>query len=146
SISLLKDWSDSRGEQFLVSLLAATGMLLEALCDPTLSREQALALGRAAVRMDPAADASLARGLADSETGQAVAIVRDPARLMGILCEVGEPPRMMASMLRLLRHPDPHMRSKAVKMVGRGSKSVRWARQRLNEPDPRVRANAIEAL
>jgi hypothetical protein len=53
---------------------------------------------------------------------------------------------MMASMLRLLRHPNPYLRSKAVKMVGRGSKSPKWVRQRLNEADPRVRANAIEAL
>jgi len=65
---------------------------------------------------------------------------------MEILCEVGDPSRMMASMSRLLRHSNAYMRSKAVIVVGRGSKSAKWARQRLNETDPRIRANAIEAL
>ena len=58
----------------------------------------------------------------------------------------GDPSRMMASMLRLLRHPNPYLRSKAVKVVGRGSKSPKWVRQRLADPDPRIRANAIESL
>jgi hypothetical protein len=92
------------------------------------------------------ADAGLARGLADSETGQGSVVVQDAPRLMEILCEVGDPARMMSSMLRLLRHPNPYLRSKAVKVVGRGSKSPKWVRQRLNEADPRIRANAIEAL
>jgi len=121
-------------------------MLLDALCDPGLNKEQAVALGRAAVRIDPAADATLARGLADSETGQGAVLVRDAPRLMEILCEVGDPSRMTPSMLRLLRHPDSRLRSRAVKVVGRGSKSAKWVRQRLNESDPSIRANAIEAL
>jgi hypothetical protein len=146
AIEILKGATDSRGVQYLVALLVANNMLLEALCDPALNREQAVALGRAAVRVDPMADAGLARGLADSETGQGSVVVHDAPRLMEILCEVGDPARMMASMLRLLRHPNPYLRSKAVKVVGRGSKSAKWVRQRMNEPDPRIRANAIEAL
>jgi HEAT repeats len=146
ALEILKSSPDSRGVQYLVALLVANGMLLEALCDPALDRDQAMTLGRAAVRVDPMADAGLARGLADSETGQGSVLVRDAPRLMEILCEVGDPGRMMASMLRLLRHPNPYLRSKAVKVVGRGSKSPKWVRQRLNEADPRIRANAIEAL
>src|SRR5205085_5880343 len=86
SIEMLRDLPDSRGIQFLVALLVSNGLLLEALCDPALNKEQALALGRAAVRVDPMADAALARGLADSETGQGSVLVRDAPRLMDILC------------------------------------------------------------
>jgi hypothetical protein len=146
SIDVLKTLPESRGMQHLVALMAANGMLLEALCDPSLNKDQAMSLGRMAVRVNPAVDASLARGLADSETGQGTILVRDGPRLMEILCEVGDPSRMTASMLRLLRHPNERLRSQAVKVVGRGSKSAKWVRQRLNEPDPRIRANAIEAL
>jgi HEAT repeat protein len=146
TIGILKEADDSRGVQYLVALLVANGMLLEAICDPVFNREEAYALGRAAIRIDPAADASLARGLADSQTGQGTVAVHDAPRLMEVLCEIGDPGRMMASMLRLLRHPNPYLRSKAVKVVGRGSKSPKWVRQRLAEPDPRVRANAIESL
>jgi HEAT repeat protein len=146
AIQALKKQADSRGGQYLVALLVANGMLLEAICDPALNREQALALARSAIRTDPAADAGLARGLADSQTGQGSVVIDDPPRLMEVLCEVGDPSRMMASMMRLLRHPNPYLRSKAVKVVGRGSKSPKWVRQRLSDPDPRIRANAIEAL
>lgn len=146
TMTILKRGEDSRGVQYLVALLVANGMLLEAICDPSLTREEACALARAAVRIDPAADATLARGLADSQTGQGTVVVHDAPRLMEVLCEIGDPSRMMASMLRLLRHPNPYLRSKAVKVVGRGSKSPKWVRQRLAEPDPRVRANAIESL
>ena len=43
SIQILKLSTDSRGVQYLVALLVANGMLLEAICDPALSREQAFA-------------------------------------------------------------------------------------------------------
>ena len=98
AIDLLKSSVESRGAQYLVALLVANGMLLEAICDPALSREQAFALGRAAVRVDPMADAGLARGLADSESGQGKVVVRDAPRLMEVLCEVGDASRMMSSL------------------------------------------------
>jgi len=77
SIGILKNLSDSRGAQYLVALLVTNDLLVEALCDPALSRDQALALATAAVRVDPMTDATLARCLADSETGQGSVQVRD---------------------------------------------------------------------
>ena len=53
AIEILKTSGDSRGAQYLVALLVSNGMLLEALCNPELSREEALALGRSARRVDP---------------------------------------------------------------------------------------------
>ena len=38
------------------------------------------------------------------------------------------------------------LRSKAAKMIGRGTRSVKWVMGRLSEADPRVRANAVESL
>jgi hypothetical protein len=55
SIEILKTAGDSKGTQFLVALMVANDMLLQAMCDPALSREQAMALGRAALRVDPMA-------------------------------------------------------------------------------------------
>jgi hypothetical protein len=146
AMEIMKSAGDSRGGQFVVALLAANGMLLQALCDSTLSREEALALGRAAKRVDPMVDSALARGLADSAIGDSAVMISDPARLMEIICEIADPARVMPSLMRLLRHPNAYLRSKAVKMIGRGSRSVRWVMGRLSESDPRVRANAIESL
>jgi acylphosphatase len=91
-------------------------------------------------------DVALARSLADSAVGDGAIHVAEPARLMDILCEIADPGRIMPSLMRMMRHPNPYLRSKAVKMIGRGSKSTKWVMGRLSESDPRVRANAIESL
>jgi hypothetical protein len=126
-------------------LMVANGMLVRALCEASLSRDQALVLARAAVRVDPMADVQLARKLADSAFGQGETI-SDPVRIMEILAEIADPTRVLPSLMRLLRHSNPYLRSKVVKMIGQGSRSVRWVRSKLGENDPRVRANAVEAL
>jgi hypothetical protein len=147
AIALLKDSDESRGFQHLVVLLVSNGFLLKALCDPNLSREEAMALGRAATRANPLADVELARGLADSATQEDGPIKLESApRLMEILAEISDGSRIAPSLMRLMRHSNPYIRSKAVLMIGRGSLSVKWVRGRLSEPDPRIRANAIEAL
>ncbi len=146
SVEILKASGDSRGGQYLVALMVSTGLLLRALCDPELNRDEALRLGRAARRVDPMVEVALARSLADSAAGDGTAHVADPARLMDILCELADPSRIMPSLMRMMRHPNPNLRSKAVKMIGRGSRSTKWVMGRLSEPDQRVRANAIESL
>jgi hypothetical protein len=147
AIDILKTAGDSRGAHYLVALFVASGLLLRALCDPGLSREDALTLGRAARRVDPMVDVAIARSLADSamESTGGVQIV-DPPRLMDILCEIADAARIMPSLMRLMRHPNAHLRSKAVKLIGRGSLSAKWVMGRLSESDPRVRANAVESL
>ena len=124
SIEILKSTADSRGAQYLVALLVSNGMLLQALCSAELSREEALSLGRAARRVDPMVDVALARSLADSAVGDSTIQVADPAKLMDILCEIADPGRIMPSLMRMMRHPNRHLRSKAVKMIGKGSRSV----------------------
>jgi HEAT repeat protein len=146
SIEILKTSGDCRGAHYLVALFVSSELLLRALCDPALSREDALSLGRAAKRVDPLADVVLARHLADSAMGSGAVQVADPARLMDILCEIADAGRIMPSLMRMMRHPNSHLRSKAVKLIGRGSLSARWVMGRLSESDPRVRANAVESL
>jgi hypothetical protein len=146
SIEILKSAGDCRGAHYLVALFVSSGLLLRALCDPALSREDALSLGRAAKRVDPLADVVLARNLADSAMGSGTVQIADPSRLMDILCEIADAGRIMPSLMRMMRHPNSHLRSKAVKLIGRGSLSAKWVMGRLSESDPRVRANAVESL
>ena len=147
AIALLKNADESRGFQHLMVLLVSNGFLLRALCDPSLSKEEAMAFGRAATRANPLADVELARGLADSTAQMDGPVQPETApRLMEILAEISDGSRIASSLMRLMRHPNPYIRSKAVLMIGRGNLSVKWVRGRLSEADPRIRANAIEAL
>jgi hypothetical protein len=146
SLEILKASGDCRGAHYLVALFVSSGLLLRAMCDPALSREDALTLGRSAKRVDPLVDVALARSLADSAVGSGTVQIADPSRLMDILCEIADAGRIMPSLMRMMRHPNSHLRSKAVKLIGRGSLSARWVMGRLSESDPRVRANAVESL
>jgi hypothetical protein len=147
ALEILKREGDSRGCHYLVTLLVAYDLLVPALCDASLSKEQALTLARAAGRIDSLTDVSLAKSLADSSgEGDPRVSARDAGRLMEVLSEISDGTRILPSLMRMLRHPNAHVRSKAVKMIGRGSRSVRWVQGRLAESDPRVRANAVEAL
>jgi hypothetical protein len=116
-----------------------------ALCDPELAPRQALSLARAARDVDPQAEADIARELAaaaepSGDWGRA-------QRLMEILSQISDGTRILPWLMRLLRHSDPYLRSKAVLLVGRGSRGVKSeVRKSLAEPDARVRANAVEAL
>jgi hypothetical protein len=147
AIPILRADMESHGAQYLIGIITANGLLLPALCDPQFTREQALAMAQAASRMDPNAELALARFLAEeiSDTG-AAPHAEDHARLMEILAAISDGSRVFPSLVRLLRHANPHIRSKAVLMIGRGNRSANWVRQRLGDADPRIRANAAEAL
>lgn len=136
--------SSSRGVQYSVVLLVADELILPALCDPSLSLEEAIALARIALQVDPAIDVTLAKKLADGAArGEPI---RNAGRLMDVLGAISSGNRITSSLMRLWRSPDPQMRSKAVLLIGRRSGGVHFAQSRLAETDPRLRANALESL
>ncbi len=47
---------------------------------------------------------------------------------------------------QLLQHPDTYVRSRAAALLSKLHQEPRWVSHRLRHPDPRVRANALEAL
>jgi hypothetical protein len=146
TIEILKSGDDSPGAQYLVALLVANDLLLPALCDPALTRERALSLARAALHVDSAADVKLASLLADCVDGDGPVPPENTGRMLDILGEISDGTRILPSLMRLMRSSNPHLRSKVVLIIGRGSRNVTWAQKRLSEGDHRVRANAVEAL
>lgn len=147
ALQVLKGDMDSSGAHYLVALILGNGMLVAALCDSELGKDKAVALARAASRIDPNIDVFLARTLADRVAApECSAGFEADALLMEILGVISDGTRIFASLVRLLRHSSPQIRSKAVLLIGRGNRSPRWLRQRLSDNDPRIRANAAEAL
>jgi hypothetical protein len=147
ALPILQTHLDSVGAQYVVGVLSTSGLLVRALTDPQLSREQALALAQTAARVDSNAEMALARALADTVAdADADAHTDEHSRLMEILSAISDGSRIFPCLVRLLRHRNPHIRSKAVLLIGRGNRSANWVRQRLGDSDPRIRANAAEAL
>jgi HEAT repeat protein len=144
AIRLLKIHERSRGTEYLISLLVFEDLLVAALCDAELTPRQALSLARAAHGADPQVESAMARELAaatlagDSERAR---------RLMDILSQISDGTRILPWLMRLLRHSNPYLRSKAILLVARGSRNVKpEVRKGLSEPDARVRANAVGSL
>ncbi len=146
AVEVLKNQHDSNCGLYLIKLLIGHDLLLDALCDPALSREQAIAVGRAASRIDPMTDVTLAKFLAERGASDDTVRPSELMRLMEIMVEVSSFARVLPSLKRMSRHPNPHIRSKAVLMIGRGNPASGWLQNRFSEPDPRIRANTVESL
>lgn len=146
TIEILEKDTGSRAAQHLVALLISGGLLLRALCDPALDRKGAGELARQAKLGDPNVDTRLARELADSNTSGAAMAPGMAERLLEIVNQISDGNRLLPSLMRILRHDNPYLRSKAVLMIGRSGGSLSWIEKRLQESDARVRANAIEAI
>jgi HEAT repeat protein len=146
-VRILKSDTESRAAQYLLALLVSENLLYDALCDPALDQDQALAVARLAARVDSMVDVTVARRLAESTVSNAEASsLGEAGRILQILGEISDGTRILPSLMRLLRNANPYLRSKVVLIIGRGSHSVHWVRHRLAESDARVRANAVEAL
>ena len=146
TIEILKRASGSRAAQHLVALLISGDLLFRALCDPALDGERAGELAREARLGDPAVDIRLAQQLADSNSSVGALAPGMAERLLEIIGRISDGNRLLPSLMRILRHDNPYLRSKAVLMIGRSGRSLSWIQKRLQESDTRVRANAIEAI
>lgn len=147
AVAILADPDDSRGSQFLMATLAENDLLMPAICSLTLTREQSVALARAAARGGQMVDVAMARYLV--ENTQSIgngACPPELQRLIDVLSEVSDGNRILPSLMALTRLPNPYLQSKAVLMIGRINRNVKWIQSRLAEPDSRIRANAVEAL
>ena len=139
SLPLLRNGDDTAGLQFLVSLLMQEELLLKPLCDPVLFNEQqAAAVARVMARVDPGLDVKLARRLKELDAGAA-------QRVLAILDAISDGSRIIFILAGLMRHSNERLRSKAALLIGRTVQKPEVF-EHLEESDPRVRANAIEAL
>lgn len=146
---ILKADTQKTGVAPLLDLVWSSGLLLTSLIDPAmLSLPTAIALARRWVAFDPMLDIKLLQ--IGFPLGEDDAVwLADAGRSKRALDIVsGLPPNrhVLLALARLLRYPDPFVRSKAALLYARASKNPEWVRKMLAEPDARVRANAVEGL
>jgi hypothetical protein len=147
AMELLVMKNETHGADYVISLLATGDQLLKALCDPRVNREQALRLGRAAAQKDPRVDVLLGRHLADrAYTITSASCPPELQRILEVIAEISDGSRILPFLMTLARQPNPHVHSKALLLIGRVSRNAKWLQNRLSDPDPRARANAIESV
>ncbi|MBI4910368.1 MAG: HEAT repeat domain-containing protein [Acidobacteria bacterium] len=134
------------GRDFLISHLLENELLLRAVADPeAFPIKTAVTLAANLYQIDQQLDARLLR-LVMREGG----LGRDPdsslVHVLNIIDEISDCTRLVPLLMRLTKHGNNRVRSKAILLLGRVHRNVDWLQQQLSVADPRYRANAIEGL
>jgi hypothetical protein len=143
AVHLLASGDTSRGARYVIALLISLDLVAPCVCDPAMSLETAMGVVRLAMQFDGMLDVHLATRMAEGDTTLGE---QQGAVLLHILSEISDVTRIMPALTQMLRHPSARLRSKAALLIGRGNKSVPWVQTRMADEDPRIRANAVEAL
>lgn len=106
-----------------------------------LSAERRLALGRVLIKIDPNFHAALGARLSRADPAERV-------RALSIIAELGQGAFFEEELIRLTRGDRPRVVATAVRALGStgSDQAVRATAAALDHADPRVRANAVEAL
>lgn len=135
--------SDKLSAQLIPSL-AATEHYLSAVLDPELlSLESAKRVCSLFRKADPYFFSYLSRLAFSTERSSSPAFT---TRALAILDELSKDDPVVPWLRQLTTHPDERVRSKAVKVLCRLRPSKSTVELHLQSTDPRVRANAVEAL
>jgi hypothetical protein len=149
---LLAGAPETPGFDHLLSLIQSHGLILETICDPSLfTVQQSILLAKRLARRDPHLDVCLAKFLAPggqrSRTSSLERSVQSPVgqRLLEMISAISDASQSLL-ITGLTHHPDARIRSKAALLIAKSNKNASWVESRSHEKDPRVRANALEAL
>lgn len=144
---ILKGGAETPGCEYLMKLLLEGDLLLVCLADPALfSLETSLELAKVFVRLDPLLDFKLMQLLFRSEAETGDVDAEQAMRVLDLVATLPRHNRILPLLLKLLRLPNPVLRSRAVLLFCQVSKNTQWVEQRLADEDPDVRASAVEGL
>src|SRR5579863_3716705 len=143
----LQDGGDTRGHRYLITLLVQNGFLVQDLYNPQVfTRDVAIALARKIAQVQPHFDSGLARLLPGRDDGSPSVEGKMAERVLDLLDATSIGARLVPLINHLTQYSDMRLRSKAVLLVGQRLQDPRATEETLKELNPRVRANAVEAL
>lgn len=143
--TLLAGGEDSSTARFLMAIYATRGRLIPFLARLMQShRENGRKAARLASRLDPELDRRLAESILNAQKGDDAGATQ-PA-LLEVLAETERSEIILPVLGSLRESEDPRVRSKLALLVGRAARAQAWIRVLRQDPDSRVRANAIESL
>ena len=136
-------WPDGTNSAWLDSTLIIRAVTTPALCP----LPEALRLARAASRFDNRLDSKILRHLTTpARNWPESAPDSDILHVLEVIDAVSDCERLMLFLMRFVKAPNPHLQSKAVKLIARACRNPGWATVILSDPDARTRANLMEGL
>ena len=149
SRNIIREDIGAPGLQYVLTLLLSDGILLKWLCDQNVfTLDQATRIVTVVRKVDPRIDFRLISAVSsNTNTGSDAPLdERSALRVLELTSGPSIHARFLPIVAQLLRHSSAKVRSKAALIVGRGNRNAKWVQRQLSEPDPRIRANAVEAL
>lgn len=147
AVSMLVDAESSAGFRYLVHLLLKHGLLIKALADTeNCGLAEAVSIVKSVVQIGSSVEGELEKRLsALLQQGPSSLVTARIFRLMQLLSEISKNCFLLFQS-ELISYPDPMVRASAVLLIGRAGKNADLMGRMLLDPDPRVQANAVEAL
>jgi hypothetical protein len=147
SVRVLAKSTGSAGSRYVVHLLRKRDLLLPSLTDLVAKDDDAVAAGRVIsgiggpleAELEAALGATLSQSASSSNTLRVV-------RLLELLAAAAPHPRFYLFQTELLGYPESVVRARAALLICRSSRSAALVGRLLLDEDPRVQANAVEAL
>ncbi len=142
AIEILGGEDSERVKRYLVALLWTNDLLLGCLANPSTHFKKAEDIAALAKRVDPQLPSKLVGFVlerTDVESAESI------ERVLGLLKSMPDAACFRPLLTPLLRHPSARVRAKVALLAAEGNRNRTWFERRLQEEDPRVRANAIES-
>jgi len=145
---ILKANSEGLGASYVMEQLWSNPVMIGSLVDPAmLALPAAIAFAKRWQPFDPLIDIKLLhKGFPSDDGGVHDIDILRAKRALAIVNELPANRHILLPLVNLLCSSDARVRSKAAAIYGRTCQNPEWVHKRLNEADPRVRANVIESL
>ena len=135
---------ESQGLRFVITLLPLENEVLELIAHPTaFGPEAALRILEMIRRIDSQADTKLLRLISGSPGKPLPAPTID--RILDLVDALGDGHRLVPLMMQVFRSSSPYVRARLSLSIGNYHRNKDWLNDRMRDPDPRVRANCVEA-
>lgn len=134
----------TRAVKAVASIALSAGMMEYLLELYDSSRSTCMSLAQKLMQCDPRFDLSFLEFLQRLQPGEAEEHTFHAG--LDILDFTSQGDRLVPGVLKILKHPNPKVRSKAALFIGSRTQNIAWAASRSDEYDARVRANIVESL
>jgi hypothetical protein len=142
AVEILSGEDCERVKRYLVAMLWTNNLLIPCLTDPSTPPQKAEIIAALARRVDPQLPAKLVGFVLERTELEPPECLE---RVLGLLKSMPDAASFRPLLTPLLRHPNARIRSKVALLAGEGNRNRTWFERRMQEGDPRVRANAIES-
>jgi hypothetical protein len=133
-----------RGKVGALSVALLSGVVTAAIANPMLlTLDDAIRLARAASRLDAGLDYKILSHLTRGREWPAGIPKPEIMRVLTVIDAISDCDRLVVPLMKFAKLRQPHLRSKAVKLLARANQNPAWADLILLDPNPRVRANLI---